>query len=163
MKSNLVKVLQILSAKERRQLGIVSGLQILSGFIDMVGIISIFPFLSVAANPELLQSNRFLHLIQNWTGYSNEYFLVFLGVTSIIVLILNQAVRLGCGWYGQFVTHRIWWALHKRMFRYYLNQPYLYHLQHSSTELLEKLEVRTNAVVAGVIQPFFLMLSSLRE
>ena len=126
----------------------------------MVGVVSIFPFMMVAADPELLQNNELLSEIQNWFGYSNEHFLVLLGVLSLGVLLLNQAVRLGSGWYGNFIVLRIWWALHNRMFRYYLKQPYLYHLQHSSTELLEKLEVRTNAVVAGVIKPYFLMLSS---
>ena len=53
-------------------------------------------------------------------------------------MIINQIVRLVSGWYGQFVTHQIWWALHKRMFSYYLNQPYSFHVQNSSSDLLEQ-------------------------
>jgi len=160
MNTDFIKVWRILSMKERRQLVLVSGLQALSGLMDMVGVVSILPFLSVAVNPELLRSNAILVTMLSWTGYSNENFLILLGVMSLGVLILNQAVRLGSGWYGQFVVHRIWWALVKRMFRYYLNQTYLYHLQNSSMVLLEKLQVRINAAVAGVIQPIFLLISS---
>ena len=79
---------------------------------------------------------------------------------SFAVLIINHTVRLSSGWYGQLVIQRIWWTLHNRMFRYYLNQPYIYHIQHSPTVLLEKLQRRSNAAVAGVITPLFLMLSS---
>jgi len=128
--------------------------------MDVVGVFSILPFLSVAANPELLRSNAMLGALQNWTGFSDEHFLVLLGIMCLGMLIFNQAVRLSSGWYGQFVVTRIWWALHKRMFRYYLDQPYIFHLQYSSTVLLEKLQVRINAVVAGVIHPVFLLLSS---
>ena len=160
MISNFVKVWRILSSKERRQLVLVSGLQVLSGLMDLAGVVSILPFLSVAADPEVLQSNAILGAIQNWSGYSYENFLVLLGVMSLVVLILNQVVRLSSVWYLQFVTHQIWWALHRRMFRYYMNQPYLFHLKHSNTVLLEKLQVRVNAAVAGVIRPIFLMISS---
>jgi ATP-binding cassette, subfamily B, bacterial PglK len=161
LKSDLVKVWQILNRKERLQLSLVSGLQTFSGLMDMLGVVSIMPFLSVAANPELLQSNTVLLEIKDWLQFSDNHFLVFLGVLSFVVLLLNQIVRLVSGWYGQFVCHRIWWNLHKRMFRYYLNQSYLYHLQHAGNLLLEKLQVRINAAVAGVIQPIFLLISSL--
>lgn len=160
MKSDFVKVWRILSKKERRQLSLVSGLQAFSGLMDMAGVVSIVPFLSVAADTKMLRTNALLSTMQHLTGFPDGHFVILLGVLSLVILILNQAVSLGCKWYGQFVVHRIWWALHKRMFRYYLNQPYLYHLQHSSTVLLEKLQVRVNAAVGGVISPIFLLMSS---
>ena len=158
MKSNFIKVWKILKTKERRQLLFVAGLQVLSGLMDMLGVISILPFLSLAADPTFLSRNETLGGIQDWFGYSNEKFLILMGMMSLGMLILNQVVRLTSGWSVQYVSHGIWWSLHRRMFRYYLHQPYLYHLQHSSTELLEKLQVRTNAAMAGVIQPIFLLI-----
>ena len=160
MNSNFVKVWRILTRKERRQFLVVSGLQVLSGLMDLAGVVSILPFLSVAADPELLHSNATLGSIQNWFGYTDQRFLILLGVMSFVVLILNQAIRLYSGWYLSYVTQQIWWALHRRMFRYYLNQNYLYHLKHSNTVLLEKLQIRINAAVSGVIQPIFLLMSS---
>jgi ATP-binding cassette, subfamily B, bacterial PglK len=161
LKTEFGKVWQLLNKKERRQLSMVSGLHTFSGLVDMLGVISIMPFLSVASNSEILQSNTYLQEIKNWVNVSDKQFLILLGVLSLMTLLLNQIVRLGSGWYSQFVSHRIWWNLHNRMFRYYLNQSYMYHLEHSGNALLEKLQVRINAVVAGVIQPYFLILSSL--
>ena len=160
MKSDFIKVWRILNSKERWQLSWVAGLQAFSGLMDMVGVISIVPFLSVVTNPELLQSNHILVELKNWTRFSDSHFLILLGLLSLVVLILNQAVRVGSGWFGRFVSEQIWWALHKRMFRYYLNQPYSYHLHHSGNSLLEKLQMRVNAAVAGVISPVFLLMSS---
>jgi len=160
MKSDFFKVWKILKQKERQRLSVVAGLQAFSGLMDTVGVVSIVPFLSLAANPELLQSNTMLVKINNWLQFSDEYFLVLLGLLSLVVLLLNQILRVTSAWYGIFVSHRIWWTLHMRMFRYYLNQPYWYHLQHSGNQLLEKLQVRVNAAVAGVITPYFVLASS---
>jgi len=160
LRSDFIKVWQILSPKERQHFLLVTVLQAFSGLMDMVGVVSIVPFLSVMANPELMQSNTILAELKSWTQFSDDLFLIILGLLSLGMLILNMVVRLGSGWYGQFVSHQIWWSLHNRMFRYYLNQSYLYHLQHSGNALLEKLQVRLNAVVAGFISPFFLLISS---
>jgi len=161
LKSDFIKVWRILRSKERRQLSLAAGFQAFSGLMDMVGVVSIVPFLSVVGNPELLQSNTTLAELKSGIGFSDEHFLILLGLSSFVVLILNQAVRLVSGYYCSFVSERLWWALDKRVFRYYLSQTYLYHLQHSGNALLEKLQMRVNAAVAGVISPMFFLVSSL--
>jgi ATP-binding cassette, subfamily B, bacterial PglK len=161
LKSQFKKVWYLLNKRERRQLTLLSVLFTFSGLADMIGVASIFPFLSVAANPEILNSNIYLIEIKNWIQVSDKQLMIFLGLMSLIVLLINQAVRMLSNWYGQLISHRIWWNLERRMFRFYLNQPYLYHLNHSSNSLLEKLQVQTNATVAGVIQPYFLIVSAL--
>ena len=132
MKTEFIKIWRILSVKERWQLVRVSCCQIFSGLMDMAAVLSIAPFLSVAVNPEITRTNAWLAELQDWVNYSDESFLAFLGVISLGVLVLNQALRVGTAWYGEYVSHQIWWALARRMFRYYLNQPYLY----SSDKLL---------------------------
>jgi ATP-binding cassette, subfamily B, bacterial PglK len=161
LKLKFLEVWGLLNKEERSQLSKVSLLHVFSGLTDMVGVVSIFPFLSVAANPELLQSNTYLLELKSWVQFSDNQFLILLGVLSLMALLLNQVIRLSSGWYGQFVSLKIWRNLHNRMFRYYMNQSYSYHLQNPGNELLEKLQVQTNAAVAGVIQPYFLMISSM--
>ena len=161
MNSQFRKIWDLLNKKERRQLSLVTFLSTLSGLTDMLGVASIFPFLSVAADPELLQSNAYILGIKNWLQFSDKQFLIMLGLFSLIALLVNQLVRLVSGWYGQFICQKVWLNLHRRMFRYYLNKSYIYHIQNPGNSLLEKLQVRTNAAVAGVIQPYFLMISAL--
>ena len=90
--------------KERRQLIWVSVLQGVSALMDVAGVLSIMPFLAVAVNPELLRTNAVLIALQRWASYSDEQFLALLGVLSLVVLIVNQAVRLGSAWYATFVV-----------------------------------------------------------
>jgi len=128
LKFQFLEIWRLLNKKERVQLSKVSGLHTFSGLTDMLGVVSILPFLSVAAKPDILQSNEYLIGMKNWLQFSNNDFLIFLGILSLIA--------------------------------YYLNQSYMYHLLHPGNELLEKLQVQTNAAVAGVIQPYFLLISS---
>ncbi|MDC1418100.1 ABC transporter ATP-binding protein/permease [Candidatus Thioglobus sp.] len=160
MKKDFLSVWLILTRKEHKQLLIVALLQIIAGLSDMLGVVSIFPFLSLLANPELLQTNEIYAQVQAWVQLPYESFIIMLGLISLISLAINQIFRLTAGWYGAYISHNIWRSLHNRTFSYYLQRPYVYHLHNPSNELLEKLQVRLNAAVAGVVTPFFLLISS---
>tara|TARA_B110000008_G_scaffold272542_1_gene305448 strand:- start:2315 stop:4108 length:1794 start_codon:yes stop_codon:yes gene_type:complete len=151
----------ILNGKEHKQLIGVALLQILAGLTDMLGVVSIYPFLSLLSNPDLLNTNDIYVNLQAWVNLPYDRFIILLGVISLVSLTINQIVRLTAGWYCSYITHNIWRSLHNRMFLYYLQRPYIYHLHNAGNELLEKLQVRLNAAVAGVITPFFLLISSL--
>mgnify|MGYP001303584783 CR=1 FL=1 len=91
---------------------------------------------------------------------SSDEFFILLGLLSLVVLVVNQIIRLGSTWYMSVITHQIWLEIHERLFSFYLYQPYLYHVNNSSNKLLEKLQVRVNATVAGVITPIFKIIGS---
>ena len=158
--SDFKRVGQILYSRERQQLYLAAGLLAFSGLIDMVGVASILPFLTVAANPVRMESNVYLLKLKDWTQFDPSQFIIFLGLLAFMVLVFNQLVRISCVWYLQYVQMRIWKILHNRMFGYYLNQPYLYHLEHSGSALLEKLQLRVTAAVDGVIAPLTILVSS---
>ena len=65
----------------------------------MVGVASIFPFLSVASSPEIMQTNAYLLEIKNFTQFSDNQLLIFLGALSLSALIINQLFRLISSWY----------------------------------------------------------------
>jgi ATP-binding cassette, subfamily B, bacterial PglK len=161
MKKDFLKVWFILDRKEHFQLLAVTLLQILAGLTDMLGVVSIFPFIQLLTNPELFQTNDIYVQLQVWTQLPYDSFIIMLGIISLVSLAINLAVRLGAGWYSSYVSHSLWRSLQNNMFSYYLEKSYVYHLHHSANELLEKLQVRLNAVVQGVITPFFLLISSI--
>ena len=158
--SDLKKVGKILSSKERRQLYMAALMQLFSGLIDMVGVASVLPFLSVAAKPALMDSNVYLFQLKDWTQLDQDQFLILLGLLSFTTLLFNQFVRIACLWYMHYVNYGIWMVLHTRMFGYYLNQPYLYHLENSGNALLEKLQMRVAAAFDGVNSPLIMFCSS---
>ena len=153
MKFNLKEVYSILDLKEKKQIISVTILQAFSGLLDVVGILSIMPFLATVTNPEILSTNKYLSLIQVWTNFDDKELIIFFGLISLFIIIINQSLRIFTTWYVSFINQSVWRTLTKRMFGYFLGQKYSYHLKNNSYAMLEKLSIQVNSVQAGVIVP----------
>ena len=62
MIKNLKKLLFFLSPNERRQLPILLFMILIMAMLDMIGVASIMPFMTVLTNPSLVESNIILKL-----------------------------------------------------------------------------------------------------
>ena len=105
--SDLKDISKILSSKERRQLYNAALMQAFSGLIDMIGVVSVLPFLSVAAKPALMDSNVYLRQLKGWTQLEPDQFLIVLGLFSFTALLFNQLVKLTGLWYLQYINQQI--------------------------------------------------------
>ena len=162
MKSDLIRLWKVLSLNEKRKIIYVCFFLVFSAVMDLMGIISFIPFLTVLANEELLVTNPILSNLKNFFNFdNNEQFLILLALFSFVVLLINQATRVFSKWYQTYIQHDIWLSFYKTMFKYYLEKPYIYHLTTSSNRILEKLQIQVNAAVAGLLIPFFNLLSAI--
>ena len=66
-------------------------------FLDMLGVASILPFMSVLSNPELVQTNAVLNTAFITSGYigiqTTEQFLFALGVLVFVLLIVLAGLQ----------------------------------------------------------------------
>ena len=161
MLKDLKKISNLLNAKEKRKLYTVVLVKMLSGFMDMVGVASILPFIAVVSNQKILDENEIILKLKNFFNFENSEMILFLAIASLFIIILNQIVRILGGWFETYTTHDIWWSLNRQMFSYYINESYTYHIGTNSNQLLEKLTVQTNAAVQGAIIPIFQILGYL--
>ena len=161
MLKDLKKINNLLNAKEKRKLYTVVLVKMLSGFMDMVGVASIMPFIAVVSNQKILDENEIILKLKNFFNFENSEMILFLAIASLFIIILNQIVRILGGWFETYTTHDIWWSLNRQMFSYYINESYTYHIGTNSNQLLEKLTVQTNAAVQGAIIPIFQILGYL--
>ncbi len=65
-KSSVRKVWDLLDACERRNAFIVLGVMIASAFASAAMVLSIFPFLSVLSNPEIIAERQFVPRQHQW-------------------------------------------------------------------------------------------------
>ena len=86
----IAKLLALLTPPERRSAGLLMGMILVMAFLDMLGVASILPFMSVLANPELAQTNVVLNTaftISRHIGiHTPEQFLFALGVLVFVLL-----------------------------------------------------------------------------
>tara|TARA_B100000029_G_scaffold92130_1_gene82051 strand:- start:2984 stop:4810 length:1827 start_codon:yes stop_codon:yes gene_type:complete len=158
MLEDLRKINKVISHKDKKHLIFLGIVKFFSGLFDMIGIASVAPFIMVVTNRKILDSNSIILKIKETFELNNNEVIIFFAVTSILVIMFNQFFRIFTLWYENYASHKVWLNIHTQLFKYYVNQPFSFHLQRNSNSLLERMSVRANAAVAGVINPFFQIL-----
>ncbi|QVL50284.1 MAG: ABC transporter ATP-binding protein [Thiocapsa sp.] len=144
----------VLSPAQRWQLVKFQFLAILMAFSEIIGIISIAPFIAIVADPSRIDQQGILATLYQWSGaQSSNQFLIYLGVSVLIVLSLSTLVSI----FGNYVTarysHRFHADLSNRLFSYYLNRPWLYHAVTPSNVLFNRAVSEASRVSQNVIAP----------
>jgi ATP-binding cassette, subfamily B, bacterial PglK len=157
---NIRSIIAILSAQERRALLSSLLIMLFSSLLDMAGVVSLVPFLTAVSNLDNFQNVGYLSWFYEFFGFTDiRLFLISLAACSFTMLILNNVVRVVTIWYNYKVSMDIWHKLHVQVFQYYLEQPYTFHLNKNSSELIDKLMTRVNAVASGIVTPSLLMVT----
>jgi len=88
------KIWILLSSHEKNRAMLLLFLMILMAFLEVLGVGSIMPFLSVLGNPESIETNSYLNAIYTYFDFqSKDSFLIFLGLFALFMLLLSAAVR----------------------------------------------------------------------
>ena len=87
--STLKKLLNLLTKQERKRVILLIGMTMIMALLDMVGMASIMPFMSVLANPQLVESNFFLNTAYKTLDFVDPTtFLFFLGLVAFTLFIV---------------------------------------------------------------------------
>ena len=94
---NLKKLLYLLSKPDRKRAGLLLVLVLIMALLDMIGVVSIMPFMTVLTNPEIVETNIMLNKafkISSMFGVeTNQQFLFFLGVFVMVTLVASLAFK----------------------------------------------------------------------
>jgi len=149
------KLLKLLTSKERRKLYLLFGVMVIASIIQVAGIASIMPFLSILTNPDIINDNKLLYWLYTGFGFqSTNRFLIFTGIIVLIILIISNLLS--------FLTHlglqRFAWmrsyTVSRRLLLNYLYQPYKFFLNQSSINLGKNILSEVHVVVKGVMVPY---------
>ncbi|MGZ5486557.1 MAG: ABC transporter transmembrane domain-containing protein, partial [Nitrososphaeraceae archaeon] len=127
----------------------------ISGIIEVAGIASILPFLSLITNVELIQKNKYLFwLYNNLNFHSTNRFLIFIGFVVLAILIISNVFV----FLTQFGLSRFSWmrnyAISRRLFSSYLYQPYVFFLNRNTTVMGKNILTEVQQVIKGIFSPF---------
>jgi len=148
------KIFKILAPIERKRLYIIFGVMFFSAIIEVAGIASILPFLSLITNPDLIQDNRFLkYFYENMNFQNVDRYLIFIGVVVLIILIVSNALVFLTQW---GLARFSWMRNHSislRLLRKYIHQPYKFFLNQNTSLLGKNILSEVQLVVKGIIVP----------
>lgn len=131
-------------------------LMIVTGVFESLGVVSIFPFLAVAAKPELIQTNEVLRSVNDILGLQSEQaFLSFMGLTALIMVLTSNSVSVYLNWRLALFTHMRAHVLSLKILRIYMFLPYAHFLKNDTADMAKNIlsevsHVTKNLFVAGM-------------
>ena len=155
---SIKEIFQLLTPQQRKKFLLLQFLVISMTFVEIIGIASIVPFMSLVGNITLLQQDTLIAEVYEITGIQSETkFLFFLGIIMILLLSISTIISTFTTWKLSMFANRIGTELSDRLYAYYLNQSWLYHVSATSSELTKKIASETTRLNSHVLVPFIQM------
>jgi ABC-type multidrug transport system fused ATPase/permease subunit len=150
-------ILDLLNKREKKQLLFVLFAQLAMGFIELIGVGSISPFIMVISNPAVIHTNMYLNKVYAYFNFSSDNsFIIFFGI-AVIALITLSNLCLGCiSSLNFFYCGRRLHSIAMRFLEKYLCQPYVFYLNINTADLaktiLSEIHMFVNRVLLVLLQ-----------
>lgn len=137
----LNKLSYLLSKAQKRQLVVLVGLMIIGMFFEMAGLGVLIPALSLMLNSDIGKTYPVVQPYLEALGNPTQSQLVIWGMSFLVFVYLLKAVFLVfLSWRQARFTTELSSDLSRNLFLGYLRQPYTFHLQRNSAELLRNIQ-----------------------
>ena len=135
---------------------------VIMGFLEVIGITSVVPFIAVVVSPELVYENIYLFQIYTFFNFQKvNDFIFFLGVALIVALLVSNAFQAFMTWCITYFTNAQGSRLAVRLLKKYLMQPYGFFLDRNTSDLGNNILFEVHRVTRGVFMQSVLVLSKL--
>ena len=155
--SILKKLLFLLSPPERKQAYLLLMMIIITSLLDMIGIVSITPFIAVISNPNLIETNfvinKVFKILSKFGVKTDEEFFFALGVLVFLLLIISQFFKAFTAYVQTRFVYMSEYNISKWLIESYLYQPYSWFLSHNSADLGKNILSEVAIVISGGMGP----------
>jgi len=152
-----LKNLLILQQLKKKNFFLLIILFLFASIIDIIGVVSIFPFISILTNLELIETNKYLNFIYRSSfslGIKDlEEFLFIFGLLVFFLFITSITSR-------ALVQHKITkfafdceYELSKKLIENYLHRPYVWFLNQNSSNLSKNVLLEVSQVTSQYLIP----------
>jgi ABC-type bacteriocin/lantibiotic exporter with double-glycine peptidase domain len=154
---NILNLIDLLNYNERLSAIKLTFLMLTMAIIEMLGIASILPFITILTNPDIVQSNFILRDIFETTksyGVENiNQFNIVVGVFVFFILVFSIFFKAFTNYKQFFFVDMYDYSISKRLVNSYLSQPYSWFLDHHSSDLGRTILSEVQEVVNGYLKP----------
>ena len=156
------KLLFLLSSKERRRAILLLGVIIIMAIFEMIGVVSIMPFMAVLMSPEIVETNTFLNNAYNASSIfgveTNQHFLFLLGILVFVLLISSIILKVFTIYLTVWFINTCNYSFAKRLVEGYLHQPYSWFLNRHSADLGKTILAEVGVVVSKSLYPLLVLI-----
>ena len=155
--NNFKKLLYLLTRQERKSAFWLLVMILINALLDMIGVASILPFITVLTIPDIIQTNSIIKSVYQTSsilGIENEkQFFFALGILTFLILLFTLTFKALTTYVTlRFVELRAY-SISKRLVEGYLQQPYSWFLNRNSADLGKTILSEVEGVVGNGIKP----------
>ncbi len=151
------KISSLLTPKEQKSAGILFLMILIMALLDMIGVASILPFMTVLSNPNIVETNILLKKMFDFSSIfgvkNNQQFLFALGIFVFLILIISLIFKALTTYTQVKWVQMRQYTIGKRLVEGYLYQPYSWFLSRHSADIGKTILAEVNQVVASGIYP----------
>ena len=160
---NFKKLFNLLLPNERKQAGLLLLMMVVVAILDMIGVATIFPFMAVLTNPNLIETNiilnKMFHVFSLIGVENNQQFLFALGILVFVMLVISLFFR-AITLYAQLkFVHMREYTISKRLVEGYLQKSYNWLIENHSADLGKNILSEAAVVVRGGMKQAMEMIS----
>lgn len=158
MFSRLKRLYQLLSTEQRKKLLSLQVLVVFMALAEVAGVAAIGPFMAVVGDMSHLQGDGALAQLYAYSGAeSARQFLFWLGVAVLFALSAAAALSMYTIWCLSLYAQQVGAELSVRLYKHYMQQPWLFHASGTSSQLTNRIAQECNRITNQVIQPLMQM------
>lgn len=125
MKSVIKKIRFLLTRRDKIVLGFLIAVSILVSMIELIGISAIFPFISIASNFELINTNQYYRYFYELFGFSSyPNFIIAFGGLLILFYVARSFLNIIYYYAMARFSHGRYHLIAYRLFENYMGMPY---------------------------------------
>lgn len=153
-------LLDLLEPSEKKKAFLLIALMVLSAFADVLGVVSVLPFIAVAANPGVIDQNKYLFMGYELLGFvGRDQYLIFLGSLLVSAIFLSLGLKALTSFFQiRFVLLQEY-SICRRLIVGSLNQPFPWFAGRDTSDIGKTILSEVNQVVGSGHAAFFTLLS----
>lgn len=159
----LKNLFSLLSRNEIGYAALLLILIVIMALLEMIGVASILPFISVLSDPNIIETNIYLKFIfqkLKLFGYhTKQEFLFLLGIFVFLTLIISLSFKALTTYVQIRFVYMQEYNIAKRLFESYLKQPYAWFLSRNSSDLVKNLTSEVQQIALSGLGPIVELIS----
>ncbi len=160
MFSKIKNLFLYLDKKQKNKFIYLQGIVILNSFLEILGVGSILPFISLVSNNDIILENNIFSKVYIYFNFSDvNEFIFFLGFFVLLLLLISSFSAIVTTVLLSNFANQITAQISIRLFKHYVNQKWLYHLNTSSSYIINNLSQECSRVTGGIADPTMQMIS----
>ena len=155
--NNIKKIYFLLPKKYFLKANLLLILILVTAILDVAGIASIFPFIMIISNPEVIETNIYLNYLFEFSSVFGvitiEQFINLIGIIFFLILVVSICLKGLFTYFNTRFTNLCEYNMSSMVVENYIQQPYSWFLNRNSASLIKTILSEVGLIIGGILHP----------